>query len=217
MKALLKYSLLLSLILSFSITSCDSDGDDPVEELNGIKIATTRSSGESEGIGIACNFGQLIKEQLKDVDLDEIKEEIEDELGEEESKEFDTEKFDELLEEIFGGFNKTMYVIVAGENLDFESKEGVEVGGETFSLTWFSDSDEPLPGTYKAGAVKINIENPDDLENGSEISQGKIEVVLGEITDEAMIGTFSGTVKNKDGIEENIEGEFNVERTACEK
>lgn len=216
MKLFLKYSLFFSLLLSFSITSCDSDGEglDDNEDLKGIQIATTRSNGESEGIGLACNFGQIIKEHIEDIDIDEIKEEV----GEEGSEEFDKEKFDEFLEEFFGSFKtKTMYVIVAGENLDLESKEEVGVAGETFSLSWYSDTEEPTLGTYEAEAAKINIENPDDLENGAEVSFGKIEVVLTDLTDELMIGTFSGTVANKDGVEENIEGAFNVERSSCEK
>lgn len=212
MKVLLKSALFLSLLISFSISSCgDADG---VDDFKGIEIATTRSNGESEGIGLACNFGKIIKEHLNEIDLDEIKEEV----GEEGGEDFDQDKFDELLDEIFGSISdKVMYVIVAGEDLDFEAKEGVGVAGETFSLTWFSNSEEPTTGTYQAVAAKINIEDPDDLENGAEVSHGEIEVILTEINDESMIGTFSGTVMDKDGVSENIEGAFNVDRTSCEK
>jgi len=197
------------------MTSCDSDGQSNNDEgeLQGIQLVTTRSNGESEGVGLACNFGQIIKEHLEDEDFDEIK----DELEEEGNEEFDKEKFDELLEELFGGFNKTMYLIVAGDDIDLENKDEIEVVGETFSLTWFSDSEEPVEGTYDAFATKINIENPDDLENGAKVSGGKITVQLTDLTDDMMIGTFSGTVVNKDGVEESIEGAFNVERVACDK
>jgi len=212
----LKLSLLFFLVLSISMTSCSSDGDQLEEgdELTGIQLVTTRSNVESEGLGLACNFGQIIKEHLDDIDFDEINEEIEEEGGEE----IDTERLDELLEELFGGLgDKTMYVVVAGDNIDLESKEEIEVAGEAFSLSWFSDTEEPTPGIYEALGAKINIEDPDDLENGAEVSKGKIEVVVTEISDEFMVGTFSGNVQNKDGIEEAISGEFNVERVACEE
>lgn len=213
MKLFVKYSLFFSLLLSFSITSCDSDSETNDDDLKGIQLATTRSNGESEGIGLACNFGQIIKVHLEDSEWDEIK----DELGEEGEEEFDKDKFDELLEELFGGFNKTMYMIVAGDDIDLENKGEIEVAGETFSLTWFSDSEEPVVGSYEAFATKINIENPDDLENDAKVSGGNITVELTDLTDELMIGTFGGTVTNKDGVEETIEGAFNVERASCDK
>jgi len=214
MKALIKYSLFLGLLLCFSITSCDSEGEGQNEDnLRGIQIATPRSSGESEGVGLACNFGQIIKEHLDEAGIGEIKDEVEEEGGEE----FDSEKFDELLEEIFGGFNKTMYMIVAGEDIDLENKESIGAAGETFSLSWFSDTEEPTIGVFEARALKVNIEDPENLKDNAEVSQGKIEVELTELTDELMIGTFSGTVENKEGVEESIEGSFNVERVPCEK
>jgi len=215
MKALIKYTLFFALLLSFSMTSCNSDSDEmDDDDLKGIQIATTRSNGESEGIGLACNFGQIIKEQI---DLDRIKEQIEKLDTEEGQEEISEEKLDEFLEQLFGEFDKTMYLIVAGDNIDLEAKEGIQDAGETFSLSWFSDSEEPMPGTYEAIAAKINIENPDDLENDAKVSQGEIEVVLTDVTEESMIGTFSGTVTNREGVEETIEGAFNVERAPCEK
>jgi len=215
MKALIKYTLFFALLLSFSMTSCNSDSDEmDDDDLKGIQIATTRSNGESEGIGLACNFGQIIKEQI---DLDRIKEQIEKLDTEEGQEEISEEKLDEFLEQLFGEFDKTMYLIVAGDNIDLEAKEGIQDAGETFSLSWFSDSEEPMPGTYEAIAAKINIENPDDLENDAKVSQGEIEVVLTDVTEESMIGSFSGTVTNREGVEETIEGAFNVERAPCEK
>lgn len=214
MSSILKYSVFLSLLLSFTIISCDSDGGAIEEELKGIQLVTTRSSGASEGIGIACNFGQILKEHLKETDLDEIKDEVKEESG----QDLNSEKFDEFLEEIFGSFKeKTMYMIVAGDNIELERKGEIADAGETFSMSWYSDSEEPLPGTYEALGAKINVENPDDLENGAKVSSGKIEVVLSEINDDLMIGTFSGTVTNQEGAEENIEGSFNVERVSCDK
>lgn len=215
MKAIIKYTLFFVLLLSFSMTSCNSDSDEmDDDDLKGIQIATTRSNGESEGIGLACNFGQIIKEQI---DLDRIKEQIEKLDTEEGQEEISEEKLDEFLEQLFGEFDKTMYLIVAGDNIDLEAKEGIQDAGETFSLSWFSDSEEPMPGTYEAIAAKINIENPDDLENDAKVSQGEIEVVLTDVTEESMIGSFSGTVTNREGVEETIEGAFNVERAPCEK
>jgi len=215
MNSILKYSLFLALLFSFSITSCDSDSDESDDDqLQGIQLVTTRSNAEVEGIGVACNFGKIIKEHLDELDLDELKEILAEEGGEE----FDESKFDEILDEIFGGLgNKTMYVIVAGEDFDIENKEDIEVAGETFSLTWFSDSEDAVPGTYEAKGAKINIENPEDLENGATVSEGDIQVVLSEINDEMMVGTFSGTVVSKDGVSETIEGAFNVERASCEE
>lgn len=212
MKHSLKLLFFLSLIFSFFITSCDSDNDDKDEDFSGISIATTRSNAESEGIGIACNFGKIIKEHLEDEDFDELF----DELKEDEDEKFDSEKFDEFLDKIFGNL-KTMYVVVAGDDIDFENKEGVAVEGEAFSISWFSDTDEPEIGIYEAEAVKINITDPEDLEEGAEFSGGKITVELTELTDEVMVGTFSGTIENKEGEVEDINGEFNVERESCEK
>jgi len=215
MNSILKYSLFLVLLFSFSITSCDSDNDELKEgELQGIQLVTTRSNAEVEGIGIACNFGKIIKEHLDELDLDELKEILEEEGGEE----FDENRFDEILDEIFGSLgNQTMYAIVAGENFEVENKEDIEVAGETFSLTWFSDSEDPVPGTYEAKGAKINIEKPEDLANGANVSEGNIQVVLSEINEEMMVGTFSGEVVSKDGVSETIEGAFNVERTSCEE
>lgn len=212
MKSTLKFLFYLCLIFSFTLTSCGSDGVDQEDEaLKGIQIATTRSSGESDGIGLACNFSQIIKEYLKDEDLDELYEEAEKE------GDVDKQELEELIDKIFNGFNKTMYMVVAGDNIDLENNGDVEVAGETFSISWFSDTDEPMPGTYEAIAAKINVENPDDLKNGAEISKGEIEVILSELTDESMIGTFSGQVTNSEGVVEDITGSFNVERASCEQ
>ena len=215
MQHIFKPLFLVFLGLSFSFISCSSDEDMEDEDFKGIKVATTRSSGESEGIGLACNFSKILEEFLDEEDFDELLDELE-EQAEEEGEEFDRSEFDDFFEDLFGSFDQTMYIIVAGEDLELENDEFLEVGGEAFSITWFSDSEEPAIGTYEAEAVKINVEDPENFEENAELSTGTITVQLTELTEEFMIGTFEGTVENDEGVSEAVAGSFNVDRESCE-
>ena len=211
MKAITKFSFLFVLVLSFTLTSCGDS--DEADDLEGIQLVTSRSNVESEGIGLACNFSNFIEEFFDEIDFDELRE-----LAEAEGEEFDEDQFDEILEQLFGEFeNRTMYVLVASDDIDFASNELEEVAGEAFALTWQSETDGPVPGVYQADGVKINVEDPQDLENGAEESTGTIEVILTEVNEESMIGTFSGAVTNREGVSEDIEGAFNVELISCQE
>lgn len=214
MQHIFKPFFLIFLGLSFSFISCSSDEEIEDEDFKGIKVATTRSSGESEGIGLACNFSMVLEEYLDEEDFDEILDELE-EVAEEAGEEFDRNEFDDFFEDLFGSFDQTMYIIVAGDDLELENEEFLEVGGEAFSITWFSDSEEPAIGTYEAEAVKINVEDPENFEENAELSTGTITVELTELTEEFMIGTFEGTVENDEGVSEAVSGSFNVDRESC--
>lgn len=221
MKTELKILFLIILGLSFCWTSCSSDKE---AELQGIQVVTSRSNMQTEGVGIACNFSNLLKgvskEELEE-SIEEARKEVEDdpEYDKEEFDEFfDKENFDELFELIFGTFdNKTFYTITTGELFEMEFNEEVSAAGEGFSISWIAEGEEPVPGTYDAKGAKINIEDPEDLENGAEFSVGDIQVTLSDLTDTEMIGTFQGTITNKEGVDEAISGEFNVERVSCEE
>jgi len=226
MKAVIKPLILIFLTITFGFTSCgDSIEEGQNEDLQGIRVATSRSSVETDGVGIACNFSKIFEEHFSEERFEEIKDEVrkeaenDEEFDEDEFDEFfEGEKFDELLEMVFGGFkNKTFYTITEGEIFSAEFDKEVGAAGEGFSISWIVDAEEPAPGVYEAKGVKFNIEDPDDLENGAEFSVGDIQVTLTDITDEEMIGSFEGTVSSKTGVDEAISGEFNVERVSCEQ
>lgn len=219
MKSISKLFFFLLLGLSLTMISCGSEGE---EELKGIQVVTSRSNVETEGVGLACNFSNLLKgvtkEELEEA-IEESRKEVENdpEFDKDEFDEFfDKENFDELFELIFGSFdNKTFYTITTGELFEMEFNEEVSAAGEGFSISWLADGEEPTTGIYDAKGVKINIEDPDDLENGAEFSIGDIQVTITELSDEFMVGAFDGTVSNKEGVDEAISGAFNVERMSC--
>ena len=220
MKTVFKSLFLIFLGCSFCFISC---GDADTEELKGIQVVTSRSNVQTDGVGIACNFSTLIEEQFTEENFKEILEDARKEIEEDEefsAEEFDEffnlDNFDEVFELIFGSISgKTFYTITAGEVFDLEFDEEIGAAGEGFSISWVVDADEPAPGVYEAKGVKFNIEDPEDLENGAEFSVGDITVTIAELTDEDMIGTFEGTVTNKEGVDEVFSGEFNVERASC--
>lgn len=196
--------LSLSLILGFTFSSC-SDDEPKAEDEKGIQVVTTRGGSSASGLGVACDFKSLF-DKYKDED-----EEIQDKIDS-----LDSEDLEDILNEIFNK-QRTMYMIVAGDDLDYEEDDFEKFTGEVFSLVWFAD-ESPQAGVYEASGVRLNIEDPDNLkEDADVVSSEEIEVVLESIDDEVMVGTFSGTYTNINGDTEEISGSFNVDRKSCEE
>lgn len=196
--------LALLFVLACTVASCSKE-EPKTEDEKGIQIVTTRGGSSASGLGVACDFKSLF-DKYKDEDED-----IQDKIDS-----LDSEDLEDILDEIFNK-QRTMYMIVAGDELDYEEDDFKEFTGEVFSLVWFAD-ESPQSGVYEASGIRLNIEDPDNLkEDADVVSSEKIEVILETIDDDVMIGSFSGTYTDIDGNTEEISGSFNVDRKSCEK
>lgn len=119
--------------------------------------------------------------------------------------------------DIFDRFDndQNVYAIIAGDSVDVDDNllfsEGV-----SFRIFWIEEG-EIETGTYEAFGMSLNIEDPENLEDNISSSFAQnIEVQLTEITEDQMIGTFSGTFESLDETQEEITGKFSVDRKQCD-
>lgn len=183
MQRLLTTKYLIVFFSAFLVFSCSEEPElvDESQDFSGIEYTTTRSGGNANGVGIACNFGDLFGN------------------------------------EIFDGFtsDQSLYAIIAGDSVDVDDSF-LFSSGVSFRVFWIEEG-EIAPGNYEAFGMSLNIEDPENLEeNVSSSFAQDVEVQLTEITDDQMIGTFSGTFESSDETQEKITGKFSVERKQCE-
>lgn len=111
--------------------------------------------------------------------------------------------------------NQSFYGIIAGDSIDLEDNPFLSAG-ESFRILWVNEG-EISAGTYEAFGMSLNVEDPENLEDGVTATfSDAVEVILERVGADVMEGQFKGTFQNESGEEESLEGRFNVERTPCQ-
>lgn len=119
-------------------------------------------------------------------------------------------------DEIFSDFDldQSFYGIIAGDSIDVDGDIFLSQG-ESFQILWINEG-EVSTGTYDAFGMSLNIEDPENLEEGvSTTFSDAVEVTLEQVGSGVMVGSFIGTFQDEDGVEQSIEGRFNVEQEPC--